>query len=65
MLPSPQRVAVIGATGAIGFPLAGSLVAFGHELVAISRGRTDTNAGRLAELAAAGATVRLCPDLKT
>jgi len=58
-----QRVAVLGATGTIGFPLARSLGVLGHEVVAISRGRTEANAGRLAQLAADGASVHYRPDL--
>ena len=57
------RVAVIGASGTIGFATSRALLEQGHELVAVSRARTPVNAARLAELAAAGAAVRFAPDL--
>jgi len=54
---------VIGATGAIGFPLTRSLVDLGHDVVAVSRSRTEVNGDRLDTLAADGVTVLHCPDL--
>lgn len=57
------RVAVIGASGTIGFATSRSLLERGDELLAISRARTPENAARLDQLAAAGATVRFVADL--
>ena len=59
----PARVAVIGASGTIGFATSRSLLERGDELVAIARARTPENAARLDQLAATGATVRCVADL--
>jgi uncharacterized protein YbjT (DUF2867 family) len=60
---SPARVAVIGASGTIGFATALALIEQGDEVLAVSRGRTDANAARLDQLEAAGARVAVHADL--
>jgi uncharacterized protein YbjT (DUF2867 family) len=60
---APPRVAVIGASGTIGFAVAGALLEQGDEVLAISRGRTAANGERLDALARAGAEVRHQADL--
>ena len=60
---SAARVAVIGASGTIGFVTARALLEQGDELLAISRARTPENAARLDELAAAGARLAYHADL--
>jgi uncharacterized protein YbjT (DUF2867 family) len=58
-----QRVAVIGATGQMGFPLSRELCCLGHGVVAVSRGRSSGNASRLDLLASLGAEVAFQEDL--
>lgn len=58
-----RRVAVLGASGTIGFELSQSLLALGHELLAIARGRAPENAELLDRLVAAGAQLCYQPDL--
>lgn len=56
-------VAVIGATGQVGMPLAHSLLDQEHQVIAISRARSAHNASRLAELERNGARSVFCEDL--
>lgn len=58
-----MRVAVLGPTGNIGLPLSLALVRQGHEVLAVSRGRSERNELALGELEAAGANVAFEPDL--
>jgi uncharacterized protein YbjT (DUF2867 family) len=58
-----RRVAVLGASGTIGFEVSQSLLGLGHELLAISRARAAHNAERLDRLAAGGAQLCYRPDL--
>jgi uncharacterized protein YbjT (DUF2867 family) len=58
-----SRVAVIGASGTIGFVTARALVEQGHDVLAVTRGRSADNNARLDELAAAGAVLHEQPDL--
>jgi uncharacterized protein YbjT (DUF2867 family) len=58
-----KTVAVFGATGQIGYPLARYVLKNGHRVVAISRSRTSRNADRLAQLEKQGARLVFCPDL--
>ena len=51
MNASAARVAVLGASGTIGFVVSQSLLELGHDVLAISRGRTEANAARLERLA--------------
>jgi uncharacterized protein YbjT (DUF2867 family) len=61
--PDPARVAVIGATGTIGFVTARALLDEGHDVLAITRGRTAENDARLAALSERGAALHEQPDL--
>jgi uncharacterized protein YbjT (DUF2867 family) len=58
-----KKVAVVGATGNIGFPLTQSLLELGHEVLAVSRGRTEANASKLDELEERGARLSFQADL--
>ncbi len=58
-----MRVSVLGATGNIGLPLSHALVQQGHDVLAVSRGRSDRNEAALDQLEAAGATLVFEPDL--
>ena len=63
MSAGAARVAVLGASGTIGFVLSQSLLGLGHDVLAISRGRTAANAERLDRLAVGGAQLAFEPDL--
>lgn len=56
------RIAVVGATGQVGFPLAGSLTNAGHSVTAISRKRTEQNSQKLDQLTNAGVALAFCED---
>lgn len=58
-----KRVAVIGATGQVGAPLAVNLLDLGHQVVAISRGCNPNNEQKLADLEDRGAELAFCDDL--
>lgn len=58
-----KSVVIIGATGAVGYPLTRSLVEQGHDVTAVSRGRTEENGDRLDRLARDGAEVVFHHDL--
>jgi uncharacterized protein YbjT (DUF2867 family) len=57
------RVAVIGASGTIGFVTARALLDQGHDVLAVTRARTPATDAPLAELQAAGATLHEQPEL--
>lgn len=59
---SRTRVAVVGATGQFGHPLALQLAAAGASVVAVSRKRSPRNASQLAALEAAGCELGFCED---
>ena len=59
----PMRVAVLGATGQVGTPLAHGLLANGHKVVAITRGRSARNEAKLRALEELGAELAFCEDL--
>jgi uncharacterized protein YbjT (DUF2867 family) len=63
MSASAAKVAVLGASGTIGFVVSQSLLELGHDVLAISRGRTEENAERLERLAADGAGLAFEPQL--
>ena len=54
---------MIGASGTIGFVTARALLELGHDVLAITRGRTPENAERLAALVAHGAALNEQPNL--
>jgi uncharacterized protein YbjT (DUF2867 family) len=56
------RIAVVGATGQVGFPLAQSLTNAGHDVTAISRIRTAQNGRKLDLLTDAGVSLAFCED---
>ncbi len=56
------KVALVGATGQFGHPLALNLAAEGAQVVAVSRGRTGRNAAQLDALEAVGCELAFCPD---
>jgi uncharacterized protein YbjT (DUF2867 family) len=58
-----SRVAVIGASGTIGFVMTRALLDLGHDVLAVTRARARDNDARLGELEAAGAALRVQPDL--
>ncbi len=58
-----ERIAVVGATWQVGFPLCRELLRLGHPVTAISRVASDTNRFRLDTLKAAGAELAFCADL--
>jgi uncharacterized protein YbjT (DUF2867 family) len=58
-----QKIAVIGATGQVGFPLCRELLQLGHQTVAISRAPSADNRFRLDALQAAGADLVFQADL--
>src|SRR5437588_493692 len=58
-----QKIAVIGATGQVGFPLCRELLRLGHQTVAISRAPSADNWFRLDILQAAGADLVFQADL--
>ena len=58
-----MRVAVIGASGTVGLPISRSLLESGHDVLAISRGRTGENAARLDALVSSGASLHHQADL--
>jgi predicted amino acid dehydrogenase len=57
---SSSVIAVVGATGLIGFPIAKAVLSLGHSLIAISRGKTETNAKKLELLEQLGAKLVFC-----
>jgi uncharacterized protein YbjT (DUF2867 family) len=57
------KVAVLGASGTIGFVVSQSLLELGHDVLAISRGRGEENAERLDRLSAGGARQAFQPRL--
>jgi uncharacterized protein YbjT (DUF2867 family) len=59
MTSESATFAVLGATGLIGNPIALSVIAEGHRLVAITRGRTTRNAQKLDALERAGGLIRI------
>ena len=57
-----KKIAVLGASGQIGFPLAQNLMQLGHEVVAISRARNEANQQKLNALEVTGAALSFCSD---
>lgn len=57
-----KNVAVVGATGQIGFGLAVNLLKLGHQVVAISRKYSAENSKKLDELKRQGAVIKICDD---
>ena len=57
-----KTIAVLGATGQVGTPLAYTLLEEGHQVVALSRGRNQRNEAKLANLEKRGAQLAFCPD---
>jgi len=57
-----QKIAVIGATGQIGFGLSMALLKLGHSLVAITRQKNDNNQEELSLLSSGGAKIIECGD---
>lgn len=57
-----KKVAVVGSTGQVGFPLSIELLGLGHEVVAVSRGRTQHNETKLRRLEESGAQLAFCSD---
>lgn len=58
----PTRVAVVGATGRFGHPLALHLASLGAEVLAVSRARSKGNGPKLAALKEAGCEIGFCAD---
>ncbi|NMC73768.1 MAG: NmrA family NAD(P)-binding protein [Geobacteraceae bacterium] len=58
-----RRIAVIGATGQVGWALSRELKRLGHEVLAVSRGRTASNLSRLDDLEALGVRTVFQADL--
>lgn len=61
---SNQRIAVIGATGQVGMVLSQELKRLGHEVLAISRGRSTSNRDQLDVLESLGIHLYFQQDLK-
>jgi uncharacterized protein YbjT (DUF2867 family) len=61
---SRQRIAVIGATGQVGMALSRELQRLGHAVIAVSRGRSQSNQNKLDALEALGIKPAFQPDLK-
>jgi uncharacterized protein YbjT (DUF2867 family) len=61
---SPQRVAVIGATGRVGMALSRGLHRLGHKVIAVSRGRSASNQSQLDVLAALDIPLAFQENLK-
>lgn len=55
-----KHVAVVGATGQIGFGLSSNLLKLGHSLTAVTRTRNERNEAKLGRLEAQGARVVAC-----
>ncbi len=63
-LLSPQRIAVIGATGQVGMALSRALHQLGHEVTPVSRGRSAGNHRQLDDLEALGMQPVFLENLK-
>jgi uncharacterized protein YbjT (DUF2867 family) len=59
-----QRIAVIGATGQVGMALSRELNKLGHDVIAVSRGRSAGNRSQLEALEALGIQPAFQQDLK-
>lgn len=59
-----KTVALFGATGQIGLPMARHLLKNGHQVVAVSRNRTSNNSDQLEQIENLGARLVFCPDLE-
>ncbi|MDD2320068.1 MAG: NmrA family NAD(P)-binding protein [Geobacteraceae bacterium] len=59
-----QRIAVVGATGQVGMALCRGLHRLGHEVLAVSRGRSESNRQQLEALETLGISPVFQPDLK-
>ncbi|WOT06852.1 aromatic alcohol reductase [Shewanella youngdeokensis] len=58
-----QTVAVIGATGQVGYPLTQALLALGHKVIVLTRGLQNEGAGKLSEFKANGAQIIEITDM--